>query len=272
MTLKEIINWILGLLKKPSHINSPLASGSQDWQTPNITNVSQDWTPYMSLPYRTQFTGNFDEDNCATRSAIETIEAILNYYLRNSLFPDNVAIFLNKYYCNSAGYVKLSIRFNAALNGTTQQGNTVDKVWNGFNIDGIIPESIYPDPKPGFTWNDYYSPVPEGLQQYGEFSTKFFKIIWNVIVNNYWGAPDIDKLRQALVKSPLQMLTSGVISEDNGIQTLSGNHLYQHARVLLAEPMGYQLALDSYPYEDYIRKFTVLSPLPTVIQCGVKII
>lgn len=274
-----VTNWLADIITniwelffpRKGHIQVPTVSGSEEWSQPDIVNVSQDWLKYLSLPFRTQWAGAFDEDNCATRAAIETLEAILNYYLMNNQFPDFIANFLKKYYCNSAGYIKLSIRFNSKLNNTTVKGANVTDVWNNFNRDGVVPESVYPDPIGRFTWDEYYQDIPNGIEQYGEMTTKFFKVIWKIIWNSNWNVPDIAELREALKSSPVYFASAVGTRDSSGIEQWNHDKIYKHARLLFNESTTQDI-LDSYEYPEYLRKLSQSFPLACAIQGAIKII
>jgi hypothetical protein len=272
----NIIQWIINLFSKSHIIVPPGISGTINY-APTITYPAANWINYCSQPFRTQWVSEkngFDEDNCATRSAVEVLEALLNYYLRNHLFPAPIeAYFRNpvNMWLNSNGDVKISIRYNARENNTTKNGCSVNTVWNNFAQYGIVPEALYPDPPSPFTWNDYYANVPDDICMFGEYvATSLFQVIFGVVTNNNWNVPNIPQLQQWLQHSPLYF-ASGIGKQDaNGVEQWNGVKQYQHARVLCQED-GYAETLDSYP-PNYYHKLSQSFPLACVISVSLKII
>ena len=267
--IQEIINWLKSLFKK-SHILPPSTGGTVNY-APNINYPLANWIPYMSLPYRTQWEQTWDEDNCATRAAIEVLEAILNYYLKNNLFSQPIVDFLNKNgFINSLGWVKLSIRYSATTNNTTSNGVSVDTVFDNFNICGVVPESWYPDPPTPFSWNTYYAPVPQNIIELGEQLPKLIKVDWTVIVNDDWQTPNIPLLQQHLQNCPIYF-ASNYGSIVNGIEQPNTTYLkYEHARVLCTVD-NYLEVLDSY-VQDYNDKMSLSCPLACCIACKIEIL
>ena len=270
MNVLTWLNWLIGLFQK-RHLQNVQNPSVELYVEPPVANSSQNWLKYLSLPYRTQWAGAFDEDNCATRAAIECLEAIFNYYLMNNLFPPATTDFLKKNFCNDQGFVKLSIRYNSKLNNTTINGASVDTVWNNFAQFGIIPEKMYPDPVGNFTWNQYYSDVPADVLAFGKQTLNLFKINWQTIWNGRWQAPDISVLKQSLISSPVYFAGGiGRVLAD-GIERWNGVKTYQHARLIYAED-NFQEVLDSYVNPGYLHKLEWSYPIPCAIKCGIKII
>lgn len=254
-------------VKKRKHIIFPAGTGSGFASLPIITNNSG-WQQYISLPLRTQNENTWDEDNCATRAAIECIEAVFNYYLKNNLLSAPLAVFLKSQFCNDQGYVKLSIRYNAKLNNTTPQGVKVDTVFNNFAIYGVVPESIYPDPPAPFTWAQYYSDVPESALLYGKAMVNTFKIAWKVIQSDVWTAPNLNLLRDNLAYSPLYFAGMTCALDANGIEQWCNSDTYQHCRVLINFDQ-YLEVLDSEPPK-LLRQLALNFPLPCLVVVGIQ--
>lgn len=274
MTIQQIIEFIISFFRKPKgHIQVPqLVSGSPDWIQPTINNVSQNWVKYQSLPLRTQWTGLEDESNCVIRGMIvEPLEAYFNFYIEQN--PDDIiSVFLKKYYCNPQGYVKISIRHLSKVCGVIPgKGVDVQSALTKASFSGIVPESVYPDPVGNFTNQEYYKELPPGIEQYGYYVARIFKVLFNPIWNNNWQVPDIQTLRNALIASPVGFASAVGRRDNNGIEQWLSDRVYVHARCLCAED-SYQEVLDSYSYPDYWRKLSTSFPLACAIQVGVKIV
>lgn len=113
----------------------------------------EDWAPYLPDGQR-QSNGVSDEADCATFSMIHCIETQCNYLLSTSQFkPEALEYF------DTAGYLvngkfKFSDLFNAILNGTTQNGNTMLAVDLSVCAIGLLPWKDFPLPE-GENWAQY---------------------------------------------------------------------------------------------------------------------
>ena len=73
---------------------------------------------------------------CVSESGVHCIEAVLNNFYRNNLFPLNGSFkeLLEKGgYINANGDIELSVPFIAGLAGTTHQGLAMDTFWEMVN-------------------------------------------------------------------------------------------------------------------------------------------
>ena len=270
----NIFQTILSWFQKKGEVIVPKnLTGSPAFNfAPPITNTSASWLPYFSKPYRTQLANGWDMDNCATRAAVETIEALLNYYLRNHLFIAPIETFFTNPkngWLNANGDIQLSIRYNARENNTTQQGARVDTVWNNFAIYGVVPASMYPEVVD--TWVDYYQDVPDDICMLGEYTITLIQILWSVVVNGSWQVPNIPLFQQKLQNSPLYFASCIGNRNSDGTEVYNGSTQCVHCRVLAAED-GWQEVLDSYSYPNYIMKLSQNFPLYCVVEMQIHII
>lgn len=281
MSIKDFINWIINFFKftgiSPSHVVVPdILVGSPEWLQPTVDNQLKNWFPYFSLPYTSQVApSGFYEDNCVVRASIQSIESILNYYIKNSLFPTTVSNFLKKYYCNSQGYVKLSVRYHSKLCNVKQGiGTDLATVLNGFSKFGLVPENVYPDPIENYNWDIYMQDIPQGIENYGAYSTTFFKIIWNALWSNNWGLVDVLKLKTTLISSPV-IFASQIGNLVNNVEQPTPIKTYQHCRVIgLVDELNKQIGvLDNYEINgSELRKLDYSFPIATGVILQVKII
>lgn len=264
-----LIDFILSLFRKPTGI-LPTVTGGDDVFTPSIV-MDGNWFPYMSLPYETQYT-NFDQKNCVTKSGMHSVEAILNYFYKNRLFPNQGMYDLIEKggFLNAQGYIDLSERFTAKMAGTTQAGLAMDKFWESINRDGIVPKSAYSDPTIT-TWEEYYRPVPQAVIEAGKRAAQIFQWNWKVIKNNEWNAPVIADLKNALYHSPLHFASELGTHDFDGIDRPTGKQVYAHARTIFRVD-DFIETLDQYPYPDFLHKLSLDFPMACVIVCSLKII
>lgn len=87
-----------------------------------------------------------------------------------------------------------SDRALAKLSGTTGAGNSMARVFNTAVNEGRILESDWPTPQ-GFTWNEFYKPVPLEVRQKAIFFDEQSQIL----------APKLETLKYHLKQSPIQI-------------------------------------------------------------------
>lgn len=265
--IKEIIEWVFSLFKKPTGVLPIKVTGSGDVYTPSIS-MNGNWLPYMTKPYETQYQG-FDQLNCVTKSGMHCIEAVLNYFYKNRLFPipEMYTLLEKGGFLNANGDVDLSERFTAKMAGTTKQGLGMDDFWASINRDGIVPKTVYPDPVT-MTWEEYYKPVPQAVIEAGKRSAKIFQWNWKVEQNNNWNAPVVGELKKVLQQSPIHFCGPLCPKDNAGIFRYCGAKAYQHARTLTSLD-DYQEILDQ--YYPFLQKAELAYPIPCAIKMSLKI-
>lgn len=253
----------------------PTLAGSPEWKQSPVNNVSKNWFNYFTLPYATQeeytHSGCWFLDNCTVISAIETIQGILNYYIKNN--DDAVSDFIKKNYLNPQGYVQLSVRYNSVMAGIVQGvGANIGNVWNSFNVYGFVPQTLCPELTGNFTWEEYYTPIDPKIISFGQNSTKLFKIVWNVIANNGWLAPNLPSIEQGLLTSPISFASQIGNIDINGIEQPTTFDTYQHCRCI-GNIDSFIEVLDNYPIGGtMLRKLNTTFPIPCGIICQILII
>lgn len=268
----NIIDYLISLIKdlfhKPTGVILPTAMGSAEIYTPTIS-MDGNWLPFLSTPFETQYK-TFDQANCVSKSGLHCVEAILNYFYKNKLFPvqEMYDLIEKGDFLNEKGFVDLSERFTAKMAGTTHYGLAMDAFWQSINRDGIVPQSIYDDPPGSFTWEDYYSEVPENIKAIGRSAAKIFQFTWTVIQNNNWYAPVIAGLQANLTHSPIHFAGSSCPKDYAGIQRPCGSKVYAHARCLYGIS-DYLNMLDQYP--PYLTKSSLDYPIPCAIVASLTI-
>lgn len=126
--------------------------------------ANESWFDYYSSG-EYQYTARFDSYGCVTYSALESIEAILNYKKQKGLLsPAFVAWCKEKGYFNENGEFDLMEQFIAKLSNTDRKGgNTGGEVGNAIRLYGLIPQSLRPYNKNMSKAEYYKEPTKEEL-------------------------------------------------------------------------------------------------------------
>lgn len=179
-----------------------------------------DWRPFIGSPRNQKF-GNWDTQACMTFSALDTFKTYANWLLStNQISPEKVALLqANGFIITNAGNfslpleISLSDRFLAKMDGTTQQGNDFDNVWNALAQYGCVPEAdwtytneqalsfkAYQD-----FWNDYYQTIPEVLIAKAKIFLSVFSVHFQFIVIQGTTVNPLSSVQNSLSKTPVQV-------------------------------------------------------------------
>jgi len=204
-----------------------------------IVNPTGDWTEY--LPDNEMQIGTyFDTKACVSFSGNNTIETQLNRSKTEWQWLES-----NGYIEN--GRVNLSDRFLAKMSGTTQDGNTLQKVCDTLRHAGAVPEKDWPYPRlqrtPVFDWGDFYAEIPQEVINKGQQFLEKFEIQYE------WVQDDFAKhLKQA----PLQIAIGLCQPWDDNVAGC-GIKPAGHAIMLYGIDEGYKV-LDQYePYQKFLQ-------------------
>jgi len=141
-----------------------------------VVNPLGDWSGFEPRG-ENQFSNHQDSMACVTFSALNCIET--------------------QYKFLTGKEINFSDRFIAKLSGTTQQGNTIQKVLDTIRKYGLVLETEWPTPA-SFSWDEYYATIPpEVLAKARKFT-----------IGYEFGSPDY---AHDLKQAPLQM----IIVKDN---------------------------------------------------------
>lgn len=266
--IKEIIDFIMGLFRKPTGV-LPTTSGGDEVFTPSIL-MDGNWLSFLSQPYETQYYAFGDAMDCVSQSGVHVIEAILNYYYKNNLFPLNSSfkkLLEEGGYINDLGYIELSVPHIAKLAGTTRKGLAMDAFWNAVNTYGLVPKKLWNKDK-AKTWEEYYIDIPQSIQLAGKDFAILFHWNWVVLENNNWGAPNIAKLKSALTHSPIHFAGPLCNRDFAGIMRYCGSKIYQHAQCLYKLD-DYQEILNQ--YSPFLQRSELVFPVPCAIVASLHI-
>ena len=157
-----------------------------------------DWVPYLPSEER-QSSKVFDALACVSFSALNCLEAQLNWYLANNKLPETTKRFLyeNGYIVDEK--VNLSDRFLAKASGTTKNGNYLQKVADTLRHFGAVPEHLWAWDKETFDWNAYYGEIPGEVKEQGLRFLEHFDISYQWL----FGAGYDDYLQYAPIQTAL---------------------------------------------------------------------
>lgn len=172
-----------------------------------VVNASGKWLPYISKSEKQSFR-RFDTMACVSYSTINSIEMQLNFMMINGLIDVTP---LKDWLDPVTGRFNFSDRFLAKVSGTTENGNYYDKVANAVRYYGLVPEAMWPASE-NFTWDQYYSEIPEHVLAKGKELLKYIDIAPPEFLIKKWNGsalvvPD-DLLRRHILQVPLIISTA----------------------------------------------------------------
>jgi hypothetical protein len=211
-----------------------------------------DWSDYLPTREK-QHSLYFDSMACVSFSAINVIEIIFTYLIKNKLLTLENMEWLNKYcYFDTQGFVNFNDRYIAKLSGTTRQGNSGQRVADAIRHYGLVPQFRWDYPitqrTPVFDWDDFYQDVPEDIIQLGLEFLKRFEINYEQVYYT--------NLDEAILHSPLQVFISTRGELIDGILQKTNNKVNHAVVKFTKEPVdSYYPILDTYELSNnYIRK------------------
>lgn len=216
---------------------------------------SGDWEAYKPTDEWQRFKkGNnlgYDTNSCVTFSALNCVEIQVYYLIKNKLLSDDKIQSLKDLgYIDENGRPNFNDWFTAVMSGTTDNGNSIQNVWDSIRKDGLLPQKEGYTPNDFNTRTDYLSSKPTQDQK-----DKAKKILDIIDIKYEWiNKSDVAKhLKQA----PLHILTPTcgswntkppTIISDCGVLTVN------HATTNIGQVDGkYHKDLDHYePFIKYL--------------------
>ena len=198
-----------GVLVQPP-LPTDFILGGETGITVEVRNPFAYWEQYLPTD-EAQIGVYFDTMACVTFSALNCVEAQMNFLKEKNLIPQDALQKLTEMgFFDEFGRFNCSDRFTAKMSGTTRNGNYLASVWDSIRNDGILPEKDWPYPRdqrtPVFDWNEYYKEIPQELKDKALKSKEIIETRYQ------WVAPGIRVDRNALLQSmkiaPLQNATA----------------------------------------------------------------
>lgn len=253
-------------------IQAPLPSdfiaGTETGIEPSIRNVAADWKSFLSTD-ETQRSAIFDTFACVTFSALNCVEAQMDWMMTQNLIPPPVLQELKDMgFIDEQGHFNASDRFTAKMSGTTHDGNYLTAVWDSIRNDGIIPEKDWQFSKDqaGFNWDAYYAEIPQALKDKGKRFLDLFETRYQWLFS---GDKSIESLKTWLQLAPIQICTA-VCPPWNTSQTIPACSLnVGHATMVYCVNNGvYDIEDHYYPYQKHLA---LDYPIPFALQGVVKL-
>lgn len=240
---------------------SALMLGTNDRVAHTITNPTFSWIEYFSRG-ELQIGTFFDTLGCVSFSANKVVEAILNYLIaHNQLAAKNVQWLKDNGYIGEDGKVNLSDRFLVAMSGTTEQGNTGEKVWWTIRNFGAVPEYMaswdrgrdVPYQQRFETWYRNPANISQAAKDLGKEFVARFAVFFE------WVNTSKEGLLYGLVYSPVQVYIPTDCPTVNTVQQACSAGITHAVSVCDdLEPRGYWPLFDHYtkqPQEEGQERF-----------------
>lgn len=270
------IKWVIKLfLSDKGHVpeSSPTGYVISSQQTlvkiPDLSEPTGIWQPCK--PFDIQWGGSFDEDNCDVMGALEALEPLLKKLINHPDTPQILSDELKKAgFVNELGDVKLSARFTSVMSGVKQGiGVSMLDVWNSINRDGVIPYSLWPDPAPGFTWNEYMKPIDPEIIAIGKRISAILTFPWKW-VNQGVCNPDLNTVKKALIQAPLHLCGPVCPKDSSDIEQPCGTCQCRHCRTIMS--MNEYINLLDHYGQDKLTQTALNCQMPFIIQPSIQII
>ena len=201
--LNKILYYRDVLLNKPNLKNGFIESKieDKDWEHVAILGMGiqkkvlfpeKNPSKYRSTGERQRRENSDESMACTNYSTYNALEEIMN---RMKFLVDNeeadeetqdlVKIFKYFEFYDELGEANLSDRFLAKGSGTSRRGNSFTNNCNFLRKGGIVAEKFHPAPDK-YTWNEFYSPIPQSVIDKGKEFLEYVEI------NHEWVYPDRD--------------------------------------------------------------------------------
>lgn len=115
----------------------------------------------------------------------------------------------------------LSDRFLAKMSGVTPNGNSQSKVLDSLRkLHGAVPEEVWPSNIDEFSWNEFYSSIPQDIVDSGYKFVEEYEVGYEAV----WSTPNA--LKAALQYSPLYVAGYAWSFSNGFYRSGSPNHAF----------------------------------------------
>lgn len=224
-------------------------AGAESGIVYKINLLTGNWTQY--LPKTEQQAITIETMACATFSAMNTLETQFEL-LFSTFLAENQQWMKDNGYFDETGKINFSDRFIAKLSGTTLQGNYLQKVWDTVRNCGLVPEKDWPFV--GTTFAEYYSDIPQVIQDKGLEFKKRFKVMYEWVLIFGDGQDIKTTIQYHLKQAPLQIATPVCAGWETGNVKACDLKIPQHATMIYsADDSGF------YDFDEYVPFDKLLS-------------
>lgn len=188
---------------KPNYIQDIVKES--DWSITGETGITTkalthgNWLPYKS-PNERQSNDILDSNFCVTFHGHDCLIAKMNYFLQQNQIPADALKFFNDNGYIVNGTFDFNECFNATLNGTSKNGNSIVSYWESLRNVGVIPQARWTQIADGKVWEDFVKPIPQELLNLGKMFLRYVTINYDWVLT---GKTDLGLIQQAMLSSPL---------------------------------------------------------------------
>lgn len=170
--------------------------------------ICEDWKPYLPNPER-QRRANWDTMSCVTFSALNVLETQLNFFLATGKIADFAVEQLIELGYIVDGQFNFSERFTAVMSGTTDQGNSLQNVWDSIRHDGLLPEKDCPYTDTMTQAQYFKNNFTQAEKNKAKLILNYIDIMYEWLVTNSFRLADweFEDVKKALKQAPLQFVT-----------------------------------------------------------------
>lgn len=154
-----------------------------------------DWEPYLP-DFDLQKERGIETDACVPFSATESIETQINFLIQSGKVPYAYMKALNDLgFLDEHDHFEASERFTAKMDGTTANGTSMTAPWDAVRKYGLLPYKDWPFDAKVLTFAEFYSTIPQALQDKAKEFLKYFDVSYEWIVDgtNYHPIADLKK-------------------------------------------------------------------------------
>lgn len=216
----------------------------------SLNNESGDYE--QDLPSAEKQSGvYFDSMGCVSYGTNNVVETSINYQLRTNKIPKQTIEDMERLEYLKDGEVNFSDRALAKMSGTTRVGNYLVSVVDCVRKSGLIAESKWTfDPSqrtPVFDWDDYYSPIPQALQDEAKKFNDLFDVKYSWLVAG--GSATPKQIKEWLKAGPLLIASATCPGWGTG-NVSACNLAVNHATMLYGvDDSGYKIFDHYQPFE-----------------------
>lgn len=168
-----------------------------------------DWFNYSATDekqYSEPPNSNFDTSSCTTFSALNSLEAQVNWLVANGKIPEDVLKLLKELgFFDANGKFNCSDWFTAVMSGTKVGiGNDFGSVWDSIRNHGVLPESKGRKPS-DFTYATEYLDATKVTTEQKALALRFLEIFEVVYEYILTGTPSPETIAYHLKHAPIHI-------------------------------------------------------------------
>lgn len=248
----------------------------EDWKAGEISGIQYEdrlvsWRDFLPTNER-QYTPKFDTNFCVTFSGLNALETQLNYLFAKGKFSAQaVAFFTNEGYLDENKKFNLNECFNASLNGTTINGNSLPAFWDSIRKVGAIPQKRFTQIDDAKVWNDLVKKPSQDLLDLGLKFLEYVNIQYEWVIIKEWNQSDVpgilkyhDKHAPCQLAAPVCPMWSRFTLKEGDIVKSCPSIVPQHGTMQFAVTDEYINTYDT--YNPFIKNLALDYPIPYAVK------